>query len=67
MYHRALKIREDKLGCKAEPVGDVCLKLSLLHTNLNHRVEAHNFASRAKMIKGRSASNPKLMGNENQR
>ncbi len=67
MYHRALKIREDKLGRKTEPVGEVCLKLSLLHANLNHRVEAQNFASRAKCIKGRSASNPKLMSNQQQR
>ncbi len=61
MYHRALKICEDKLGHKAERVGEICHKLSLLHANLNHRVEAQSFANWARCIKERAAaSNEKL-------
>ncbi len=66
MYHRALKIYEDKLGREREHVGEICLKLSLLHANLNHRVEAQNFANRARCIKERAAaSNQKLISNNN--
>ncbi len=69
MYHHALKILENKLGRKSEPVCEICMKLSLLYTNLNNNVEAQNFANRATCNKERaSSSNEKpLVSNQQQR